>query len=284
MFTSCCPAWVKYAEQEYPELLKHLSTCKSPQQMAGTIFKTYGAQVDNVDPSKILSVAVMPCTCKQFECDREEMKDSGYKDVDMVITTRELAQLIKEENINFASLEEETFDAPLGVYSGAGNIFGVTGGVMEAALRTGYELLTNTSVPKLEMDFIRGGEGIREAKVKVGQLDLKVAVVSGLNNVKELLEAVKKGQCDYHFVEVMTCPEGCVSGGGQPKILLDKLKKNGIEARKKALYKHDSESGIRKSHENPYIKKLYKEFLKEPLGEKSHHLLHTKYSSRKREE
>ncbi|MBK1812065.1 iron hydrogenase small subunit [Clostridium sp. YIM B02505] len=284
MFTSCCPAWVKYAEQEYPELLKHLSSCKSPQQMAGAIIKTYGAKVDNIDSSKILSVAVMPCTCKQFECDREEMNSSGYKDVDIVITTRELAQLIKEENIDFRNLEDREFDSPLGVYTGAGNIFGTTGGVMEAALRTGYELLTKESVPKLEMNFIRGGEGIREANVKVGELELKVAVVSGLKNAKEVLESVKTGQCDYHFVEVMTCPEGCVSGGGQPKILLDKLKKNAIGERKKSLYRHDSELNIRKSHENPYIKKLYEEFLKEPLGKKSHHLLHTRYSSRKREE
>lgn len=281
MFTSCCPAWVKFAEQEYPELLHHLSSCKSPQQMAGTIFKTYGAEIDKKDPSKILSVAIMPCTCKQFECDRAEMKDSGYKDVDVVLTTRELANLIKDSGIDFVNLPEEDFDTPLGTYTGAATIFGATGGVMEAALRTGYELITKKPIPTLDLEFVRGGEGVRCATVKVGDLDLKVAVVSGLKNVVEVLESVKAGKCDYHFIEVMTCPEGCVSGGGQPKLLIEEWREIAYKNRKDSTYLHDSNMKIRKSHENPDIKKIYDEFLGEPLGHKSHHLLHTKYVSRK---
>lgn len=284
MFTSCCPGWVKFMEQQYPELLEHLSSCKSPQQMAGTIFKTYGAKINNIESENVYSVAVMPCTCKQFECDRPEMNSSGVKDVDLVLTTRELAQIIKDRGIDFNSLEDENFDLPMGGYSGAGNIFGTTGGVMEAALRTGYELITKNTIPKLELDFARGGEGIREAAIKVGDLNLKVAVVAGLKNVIEVIEKIKSGTCDFHFVEVMTCPEGCISGGGQPKLILHEDKKIAYEKRKAGLYKHDSELEIRKSHENPFIKKLYEDFLGEPLGEKSHHLLHTKYVYRKREE
>lgn len=281
MFTSCCPAWVKYAEQEYPELLNHLSSCKSPQQMTGAIMKTYGAKIDDIDPAKIFSAAVMPCTCKQFECDREGMDGSGYKDVDTVLTTRELAQLIKDREIDFENLPEEGFDLPLGNYSGAGTIFGTTGGVMEAALRTGYELITKQEVPSIEMNFIRGGEGIRTAEVEVGELKLKIAVVSGLKNVSKILEDVKAGKCEYHFVEVMTCPEGCISGGGQPKLLLPEFREVAYKSRKTSLYNHDLGLPIRKSHENPDIKKLYEEFLGEPLGHESHHLLHTKYISRK---
>ncbi|MEG2270624.1 MAG: [Fe-Fe] hydrogenase large subunit C-terminal domain-containing protein, partial [Bacilli bacterium] len=183
--------------------------------------KTYGAQMNNVDPKDVFSVAVMPCTCKKFECDREEMKSSGYKDVDVVITTRELAYLIKDMGIDFNSLKNEDFDSPLGDYTGAGTIFGVTGGVMEAAIRTGYELITNQAIPNVEVTQVRGGEGIRKSVIKVGDLSLKVAAVSGLKNVVSILEDVKNGDCDLHFIEVMTCPEGCISGGGQPKLLLD---------------------------------------------------------------
>ncbi len=281
MFTSCCPAWVKFAEQEYPELLNHLSSCKSPQQMGGVLFKTYGAKIDDIDPAKIFSVAIMPCTCKQFECDRPEMNDSGYKDVDVVLTTRELAQLIKDMGIDFNNLPDEEFDSALGNYSGAGTIFGVTGGVMEAALRTGYELITKEAIPNIDLEFVRGGNGVRKATVEVGSLKLKVAVVSGLKNVVPLLEDVKKGKCDFHFIEVMTCPEGCISGGGQPKLLLEEYREVAYKQRKAATYNHDSKLEIRKSHENPDIIKLYDEFLGEPLGHQSHHLLHTKYTSRK---
>jgi iron-only hydrogenase group A len=281
MFTSCCPAWVKFAEQEYPELLDHLSSCKSPQQMGGVLFKTYGAKIDDIDPAKIFSVAIMPCTCKQFECDRPEMNDSGYKDVDVVLTTRELAQLIKDKGIDFNNLPDEEFDSALGNYSGAGTIFGVTGGVMEAALRTGYELITKETIPNIDLEFVRGGNGVRKATVEVGSLKLKVAVVSGLKNVVPLLEDVKKGKCDFHFIEVMTCPEGCISGGGQPKLLLEEYREVAYKQRKAATYNHDSKLEIRKSHENPDIIKLYDEFLGKPLGHQSHHLLHTKYTSRK---
>lgn len=281
MFTSCCPAWVKFAEQQYPELLDHLSSCKSPQQMAGAVFKTYGAKIDDIDPAKIFSVAIMPCTCKQFECDRPEMTDSGYKDVDVVLTTRELAQLIKDAEIDFKNLPDEGFDLPLGNYSGAGTIFGTTGGVMEAALRTGYELITNKPIPNINLNFIRGDGGIRTAIVQVGDLKLKVAVVSGLKNVISLLESVKEGKSDFHFIEVMTCPEGCISGGGQPKLLLEEYREIAYKNRKESIYKHDSKLELRKSHENPDIVKLYDEFLGEPLGHESHHLLHTKYVCRK---
>lgn len=281
MFTSCCPAWVKFAEQEYPELLDHLSSCKSPQQMGGVLFKTYGAKIDSIDPSKIFSVSIMPCTCKKFECDRPEMTDSGYKDVDVVLTTRELAQLIKDQGIDFKNLPDEEFDSALGNYTGAGTIFGVTGGVMEAALRTGYELITKEPIPNIDLNFVRGDQGVRTANVQVGSLELKVAVVSGLKNVVPLLENVKNGKCDFHFIEVMTCPEGCVSGGGQPKLLLEENREIAYKKRKASTYEHDSKLNLRKSHENPDIVKLYDEFLGEPLGHQSHHLLHTEYISRK---
>ena len=281
MFTSCCPAWVKFVEQEYPELIPHLSSCKSPQQMAGALFKTYGAKTDNLDPAKVFSVAIMPCTCKKFECERPEMTSSGYKDVDVVLTTRELAQLIKDARIDFKSLAGEEFDKPLGTYSGAGTIFGVTGGVMEAALRTGYELITKQTIPDVKLDFVRGSEGVRNALVKVGDLDLKVVVVSGLANVRPLLEEVKAGKADFHFMEVMTCPVGCVSGGGQPKVLLPEWKQQAYENRAASTYEHDEHLQYRKSHDNPDIKKIYDEFLGEPLGHESHQLLHTKYTPRR---
>lgn len=281
MFTSCCPAWVKFLEQAYPDLLPHLSSCKSPQQMGGAVFKTYGAKVDKVDPAKIYSVSVMPCTCKKFECARPEMKDSGYQDVDVVLTTRELAQLIKDAKIDFSTLPEEEFDKPLGTYTGAGTIFGVTGGVMEAALRTGYELITDKPIPSVDLEMVRGGEGIRKATVKIDDLELKVCIVSGLKNVNAVLADVKAGKADFHFMEVMTCPEGCISGGGQPKVLLPKDKETAYANRRAATYQHDRDLQLRKSHENPEIKKIYADFLKEPLGHESHHLLHTAYTSRK---
>lgn len=281
MFTSCCPAWVKYLEQTYPELIDNLSTCKSPQQMAGAVFKTYGARINDVNPARIFSVSVMPCTCKTFEAEREEMNDSGYRDVDLVITTRELAQLIKDKNIDFTSLPEEEFDNPLGSYSGAGTLFGLTGGVMEAALRTGYELLTKEKIPNVDLKAVRGGEGFRTAEVEVGNLKLKVGIVSGLKHVTSLIEMIKSGNCDLHFVEVMTCPEGCISGGGQPKLLFEDDKNTAYENRKSGLYNHDANLEVRKAHENHGIKILYEEFLGEPLGHKSHELLHTHFKSRR---
>lgn len=282
MFTSCCPAWVKYIEQDYPELLDHLSTCKSPMGMAAPVFKTYGAEMDQIEAAKIFSVAVMPCTCKEFEAARPEMNASGYRDTDVVITTRELAQLIKDQGIDFVNLPDEAFDQPFGEYSGAGAIFGVTGGVMEAALRTGYELATGQAIPRLELDFVRGDNGLRTADVAVGDLTIKIAVVAGLDTAAKVLERVKAGTCDYHFIEVMTCPEGCMTGGGQPKLLLDAQRKEAFNQRRKGLYSHDTNLEFRKSHENPSIIRLYKDHLGEPLGHNSHHLLHTSYVSRKK--
>lgn len=278
MFTSCCPAWVKFVEQDYPELIPHLSSCKSPQQMAGALFKTYGAQVDGVDAAEVYSVSVMPCVCKKFECERPELKDSGYQDVDVVITTRELAQLIKDAGIDFNNLPEEEFDKPLGIYSGAGTIFGVTGGVMEAALRTAYEVITKEEIPDVNLKLVRGGQGVRTAEVKVGDMTLKVAVVAGLKNVIPVLEAIKAGTADFHFMEVMTCPVGCVSGGGQPKVLLPDDQTNAYDNRTFNTYVHDENMEYRKSHNNPEIQKIYKEFLTE---DSVHHLLHTTYISRR---
>jgi ferredoxin hydrogenase len=209
------------------------------------------------------------------------MTDSGQKDVDVVLTTRELAQLIKDRGISFHDLADEDFDAPLGLYTGAGTIFGATGGVMEAALRTGYELIVKKPIPQLDIEFVRGGEGIRKATVKVGDLDLKVVVVSGLKNVAAVLDEVKAGKVDFHFMEVMTCPVGCVSGGGQPKVLLETQKEIAYRQRTGSTYQHDAELELRKSHDNPAVKKLYEEFLGEPLGHESHHLLHTKYTARR---
>jgi len=281
MFTSCCPAWVKYIEQTYPEFLPHLSSCKSPQQMAGAVFKTYGAQVAGVAAERIFSISVMPCTCKKFECDRPEMDDSGYRDVDVVITTRELAQLIKDAGIDFVHLPEAEFDKPLGTYTGAATLFGVTGGVMEAALRTGYELISKEAIPEININSVRGGEGIRKASVKIGDLTLKVVVVSGLKNAQLVLEQMKAGKVDFQFVEVMCCPVGCVSGGGQPKVLLPSDKARAYDSRMTSTYVHDTNLPLRKSHDNPDVQKLYEAFLGEPQGSESHHLLHTQYTARK---
>ncbi|MDR2499450.1 MAG: [FeFe] hydrogenase, group A [Treponema sp.] len=277
MFTSCCPGWVKYMENNYPELTGHLSTCKSPQQMAGTVFKTYGAQINGVDPAKVFTVSVMPCTCKEFECSREEMRDSGYQDVDVVITTRELAYLIKKQGIDFRQLPEEEFDQPLGEYTGAGTIFGVTGGVMEAAIRTGYMLVTGKELADVDVLPVRGTEGFRTAEIKAGDLTLKVGVVTSLKNIEPVMEKLQAGTLDLHFVEVMTCPEGCVSGGGQPKLLVDADKAEAYNNRRQATFDHDRALPKRKSHENPAITKIYADFLEKPNSHKAHELLHTRY-------
>ena len=280
MFTSCCPAWVRFIENTYPELTKHLSTTKSPQQIAGPVFKTYGAKLDGKEPSSVVNVAVMPCTAKHFEASREEMRASGFKDIDVVITTRELAYLIKQAGIDFAGLADEPFDNPLGEYTGAGAIFGVTGGVMEAAIRTGYTLITGKELAGKDVDIIpvRGTEGWRTATIKAGNLDLKVGIVTGLKNVMPVLEDLKAGRLkDYHFIEVMTCPEGCVSGGGQPKLLSDEFRAEAYAARRSSSFLHDEKLPKRKSHESQAIKKIYAEFLEKPGGHKSHELLHTHY-------
>ena len=284
MFTSCCPGWVKYMEDQHDDLLEHLSSCKSPQQMAGTMFKTYGAKIDKVEPAKIFSVAVMPCTCKKFECARPEMNASGYQDVDIVITTRELAQLIEHVGMDFMGLADEDFDNPLGCYTGAGNIFGTTGGVMEAALRSACEILTDTPLPNLNLEYVRGEEGVRKATIHHEGVELKVAIVAGLQHVGSVLSEIRSGEADFHFVEVMCCPLGCVSGGGQPKVLLPNERFEANRARKAGLYAHDTSLPLRKSHDNPQIKKLYKDFLGEPLGHEAHNLLHTDHSQNRRSE
>ena len=277
MFTSCCPAWVKFIENSYPELTKHLSTCKSPQQMFGPVLKTYGAKINGINPAKVFTVSVMPCTCKQFECSREEMKASGHKDIDVVITTRELAYLIKKQGIDFLQLPEEEFDQPLGEYTGAGAIFGVTGGVMEAAIRTGYKLVTGKELTDVDIHSVRGTDGFRTAEIKAGELTLKVGVVTNLKNIEPVIEKLQAGTLDLHFVEVMTCPEGCVSGGGQPKLLMDADRAEAYNQRRQVIFDHDKALPKRKSHENPAIIKAYADFLGEPNGEKAHHLLHTSY-------
>lgn len=277
MITSCSPGWINYIEGFAPELLDHLSTCKSPQQMFGALSKTYYADKMGVHPSKIHTVSIMPCTAKKFEANRPEMNSYGYIDVDTVITTRELAQLIRLAGIDFENIEEEAFDAPFGITTGAGAIFGATGGVMEAALRTVYEVLTGDALPDINFTAVRGLEGRKEAEVDINGQMVKVAVAHGLGNARQILDEIKSGQSDYAFVEIMACPGGCIGGGGQP------IEKDGTTKQKRidAIYKVDENTALRKSHENPGIKALYDEFLGQPLGEKSHHLLHTHYHARK---
>ena len=278
MFTSCSPGWVKYVEQFYPEFIDNISSCKSPQQMLGSIIKNYFAPKNEIDPSKIFSVSIMPCTAKKFEAERQEMASpDGSPDIDLAITTRELAKLFKMFNIDFNSLDVEEADNPFGIRSSAGKMFGVSGGVLEAALRTAHFMITGKEMDKLEIKQIREMEGIKEASFNIGGIELNVASVSGLGNAKKMLEDIKAGRKNIHFMEVMTCPGGCIAGGGQP-YGLDKKK---IEHRMKMLYKIDKDSEIKCSHKNESIKNLYKDFLGEPLGEKSHHLLHTKYKKRK---
>ncbi len=290
MATSCSPGWIKYIEHMYPEYLENLSTCKSPQQMFGALVKTYYAKARNLDPDSIVSVSIMPCTAKKFEASRPEMFDSGYRDVDYVLTTRELAIMIKQAGIDFKSLEESKFDRLMGESTGAGVIFGATGGVMEAALRTAYELVTGREVPFKNLDItpVRGMEGIREATIKIENpkpewafldgVELKCAVAHGLVNAKTLMDAVKDGTSAYHFIEIMACPGGCLGGGGQPIPTSPEIRRKRAEA----IYAEDAGMPIRKSHENPEVAKLYRDFLKQPLGEVSHKLLHTKYQPRDR--
>ncbi len=276
LMTSCSPGWIKFIEHFYPEMLPHLSTCKSPHQMLGTLVKTYYAQKAGINPKDIVVVSVMPCTAKKFECNRPEMTDSGFKDVDYVITTRELAKMIKQAGIDFANLEDGSYDDPLGEYTGAGAIFGATGGVMEAALRTAYEVATGKILDNVEFAVVRGLEGIKEATIPVeGIGDIKVAVAHGLGNARKLLESIKSG-AQYHFIEIMACPGGCVSGGGQPIPVNNEIRR----LRAEALYQEDRNLELRKSHQNPSITRIYEEFLGAPLGEKSHHLLHTGYTAR----
>ncbi len=282
MFTSCCPGWVDYAEKNYHDLLPHLSTAKSPQQMMGAMIKTYWARQMNIDPAKICSVSIMPCTAKKYESRRDEyMKSSGYSDVDISLTTREFARLIRQAGIDFADLTESDADNPLGVYSGAGTIFGATGGVMEAALRTAYHIVTGGELADIDLMPVRGLEGVKSFEVDINGTKIRVAVVHQLGNVDKLVQqvraAVKSGkEIPYHFIEVMACRGGCVSGGGQPYGSNDEIRAK----RAAGLYKDDVCSEIRVSHKNPDIIKLYDSFLGQPCGEKSHHLLHTQYQKR----
>ena len=283
MITSCSPGWVKYIEMNYPELLDHLSTCKSPHEMFGAILKSYYAEKQGIDPRKMFVVSVMPCIAKKFERQREEMKNDELDNVDAVITTRELARMIKQGGIEFTELEDSEFDSPMGEATGAGAIFGTTGGVMEAALRTAYESLTGKELEKLDFEQVRGEEGIKRATIKIGDIDVKVAVAHGLGNAQTIMEEIKNGKADYQFVEIMACPGGCIMGGGQPiKTAKVRATKDVRKLRADALYTIDEKSKIRKSHENPVIKKLYQEYLVEPGGHKAHELLHTHYVKREK--
>ena len=281
MITSCSPGWIKYCEHYYPEMIPNLSSCKSPHEMLGAVIKSYYAGREDLDPNKVVVVSVMPCTAKKFEAQRPELSNNGLQDVDVVITTRELARMIKEAGIDFARLPDEDFDDMFGESTGASVIFGVTGGVMEAALRTVYEVVTGKTLEKLEFDGVRGFEGVKEATVQMGDLEVKVAVAHGTGNAARLLDAVKSGEKHYHFIEIMGCPGGCVTGGGQPIVCADvQAEVNVKELRAKALYGEDEGKKLRKSHENPSIKKLYAEFLGEPNSHRAHKLLHTTYVTR----
>ncbi len=275
LMTSCCPAWVKFCETFFPDQLDHLSTCKSPQQMFGPLIKTWCAEKMGMDPANIYSVSAMPCTAKKFECLRSEMNASGYRDVDTSLTVQELAHMIRTAGIDFSQLDESEFDDPTGTGSGAGVIFGATGGVMEAALRTCYELVTGETLPRLELTEVRGSEGLKEAEIDMAGTKVRVAIVHGLANARKMMERIRAGEADYHFIEVMACPGGCVGGGGNAPRTWAKVRQ-----RLEAIYEADRQLPIRKSHENPAIKKIYEEFLGEPCGEKSHHLLHTHYVDR----
>ncbi len=287
MFTSCSPGWIKYAEYFYPEFLENISSCKSPQQMFGAVAKTYMAKKENVDPKDIVVVSVMPCTAKKFEANRPEMADSGYKDVDYVLTTRELARMIKQTGIDFKALNNDTMDSPLGQSSGAADIFANTGGVMEAAIRTAYEIVTGRELPlkNLHIKEVVGLEGVKKASLKIENclpewsflegVELKVGVAHGLGNARKIIEAVKAGE-KFHFIEIMTCPGGCIGGGGQPRFTTDLVRQKRIDA----IYKEDEGKVVRKSHLNPEILQIYDEFLKKPTGELSHKLLHTHYQNR----
>ncbi len=290
MITSCSPGWVKFIEHMYPDLLDHLSTCKSPQQMFGAMAKTYYAEKKGIDPKDIVSVAIMPCTAKKYEANRPEMKSSGYQDVDAGLTTRELAVMIKQAGIDLKELPEEDFDSIMGESSGAGVIFGATGGVMEAALRTVYEVVTGKPIPfeRLNVTPVRGLQGVKEATIKfegckpeysfLEGVEAPIAVAHGLKNARKIMDQIKEGKSKYLFVEIMACPGGCIAGGGQPIPTNDEIRKKRIDA----IYREDGNKPIRKSHENPEIVKIYEDFLKEPLGHLSHKYLHTYYQKRNR--
>ncbi|MDO4745381.1 MAG: NADH-dependent [FeFe] hydrogenase, group A6 [Bacillota bacterium] len=281
LITSCSPGWIKFCEHNFPGMLDHLSSCKSPQQMFGSILKSYYAEKNEIDPKDIVVVSIMPCTAKKFEAARPEMEVDGIRDVDVVLTTRELAKMIYDIGIDFPNLGDSTFDNPFGGATGAGVIFGATGGVMEAALRTAADLLTGSSADNIEYEPVRGLEGIKVATVQAGDLTLRAAVAHGLGNARKLMEKVESGEEEFHFIEVMACPGGCVNGGGQPLQLSDVRSWTDVRAeRAKGLYTEDRNTFIRKSHNNPSVKKLYKEYLGMAGGSRSHQLLHTHYQER----
>lgn len=283
LITSCSPGWVKYCEHYFPELLPHLSSCKSPQQMFGAIAKTWYAEKNNIDPKNLFVVSVMPCTAKKFEMGRDDQSAAGVPDIDVALTTRELAKMIEKAGLNFKALPDEEFDNPLGTGSGAGLIFGATGGVMEAALRTANDWLNGKEMEPVEFNEVRGTDGIKEATYNIAGMDVKVAVCSGLSNAKKVLKMIKDGTADYQFIEIMACPGGCVNGGGQP--FQPASVRNFVDlkaTRAKALYDTDASMGLRKSHENPWIKTLYSEYLEKPGSHKAHHILHTTYVARKK--
>ncbi len=282
MFTSCSPGWIRYMEQYYPDLIENVSSCKSPQQMFGALVKTYFAEKNGIDPANIAVVTVMPCVAKKFEKNRENQAASGYPDIDASVTTRELARMIKEAGLLFNELPDGAYDNPMGEFTGAGVIFGVTGGVMEAALRTAAESITGKTFDHLEYSEVRGMEGVKEASYDLGGMTVKVAVASGVKNAKKLCEKVRNGEADYHFIEIMCCPGGCINGGGQP--ILDTYTRREVDykaLRAKALYDEDAKSKIRKSHDNPVVQDVYKTYLGEPGSHKAHEILHTSYVNRK---
>ncbi len=283
MITSCSPGWVKFCETYYPDFIPNLSSCKSPQQMYGALMKTYYAEKEGIDPKDIFVVSVMPCTAKKFEIGREDESASGYADIDVSITTVELASMIKRAGLDWDSLPDEEFDPAFGLGTGAGHIFGATGGVMEAALRTVYEVVTGETAPGVDYNEVRGTEDIKEATYDIGGMKVNVAVTSGLANAAKLLDSVRSGEKNYHFIEVMCCPGGCVNGGGQPDVPGYVRSAVDVRAlRAKALYKEDEASVYRKSHENPVVKEIYKSYLGEPGSHKAHEILHTTYVARKK--
>ena len=283
MITSCCPAWVKYIEMNYPDQLAHVSSCKSPHQMFGAIIKSYYAEKENIDPSKIFVVSVMPCIAKKYERTRDYQAGTGYPDVDAVITTRELARMIKQAHIDFVELEDTGFDNPMGEATGAAAIFGTTGGVMEAALRTVADTLEGKDLQEIDYVQVRGEQGIKRAELEVAGQKVKIVVASGLKNAQTIMEEIKSGKADYQFVEIMACPGGCVNGGGQPiKSSKTRAQVDVRGKRASALYTIDEKTTIRKSHENPVIKKIYEEYLEKPGSERAEELLHTKYEAKEK--
>lgn len=284
LMTSCCPGWVKFIEHQFPDMLDHLSTCKSPHEMEGAIIKSYFAGKMGIDPRRIVVVSIMPCTAKKFEGQRAELSHDAMQDVDYVLTTRELAKMIKEAGIEFTQLKDEAFDNPFGESSGAGVIFGATGGVTEAALRTVFELVSGEELGEIEFKQVRGIEGIKETAVELPDgRTIRTAVVHGLNHARALMNQIRKGEKSYDFIEVMACPGGCVTGGGQPFVNVRTKGTVNIKLeRAKAIYDEDESLTVRQSHKNPYIQKLYEEFLGEPNGHLSHQLLHTHYTQRSR--